>query len=167
MDCFEKFKCKGMCCYDGVYLSEDDIKKINECIDKYPNEFENKDYIEVSDWKDYKGMKKTKAIQLTRYREDYPKHFEQTRCIFQNEETGKCLLQEVAIKNNEDGWKYKPLTCCGFPLRKINGKVELIKNKEDDPSIYDDYDGYVSCLPCFNKIDLNELNNEYLIMNNN
>ena len=125
MDCFEKFKCKGMCCYDGVYLSEDDIKKINECIDKYPNEFENKDYIEVSDWKDYKGMKKTKAIQLTRYREDYPKHFEQTRCIFQNEETGKYSPEIFASARipyvTEDGRKMYKAWSEGVQLTH-NGK---------------------------------------------
>lgn len=30
MDCFNKFKCRGMCCYDGVYLQPSDVKRINE-----------------------------------------------------------------------------------------------------------------------------------------
>lgn len=161
MDCMNKFKCKGMCCYDGVYLSEEDIKKIDECLSKYPNEFLDKDYLEISNWKDYKGLKKTKAIKLKEERKDYPKHFSQTRCFFQNEETGKCKLQEVALKYGEDKWKYKPLSCSIFPLRKRNNKIELLKNKEEDPNIYEDYYGYESCLPCFKKINIYELQEEY------
>lgn len=160
MDCFDKFKCRGLCCYDGVYLNEDDIKKIDECLNKYPDYFEDKDYLEISTWKDYSGQKKTKAVKLKEYREDYPKHFEQTRCFFQDEETGKCLLQKVALENNEDGWAYKPFTCCTFPLRKRDGKVGLLETKEDDPNVYDDYDGYESCLPCFKNINLEELEDE-------
>ena len=79
MDCMSKFKCRGMCCYDGVYLSDDDIKTIDECINKYPDEFKEKDYLEISNWKDYKGLKKTKAVALKNIRDDYPKHFTQTR----------------------------------------------------------------------------------------
>lgn len=160
MDCMGKFNCKGMCCYDGVYLSEKDIQNIDECINKYSNEFIDKEYIEISDWKDYKGLKKTKAIQLKKYRNDYPKHFTQTRCFFQNEDTGKCKLQEIALEHGEDKWKYKPLSCCSFPLRKRNNKIELLEQKENDPNIYEDYDGYESCLPCFKKISINELEEE-------
>ena len=161
MDCMKKFNCRGMCCYDGVYLSEKDIKKIDECINKYPDEFPNKDYLEISDWKYYKGLQKTKAVKLKKHRDDYPKHFNQTRCFFQDEETGKCKLQEIALKYNEDKWKYKPLSCCIFPLRKRNNNIELLEKKEDDPNIYDDYDGYESALPCFNKIDTKELKEEF------
>ena len=50
--------------------------------------------------------KKTKAVKLSKYRDDYPKHFSQTRCIFQNEEIDKCLLQEFALKYKEDKWQY-------------------------------------------------------------
>ena len=107
MDCMNKFKCHGICCYDGVYLSDEDIYKIDECIAKYPEEFINTDYLEISNWKDYRGLKKTKAVALINKREDYPKHFTQTRCFFQNEETGLCKLLEVALKYGEDKWKYK------------------------------------------------------------
>ena len=165
MDCMNKFKCHGICCYDGVYLSDEDIYKIDECIAKYPEEFINTDYLEISNWKDYRGLKKTKAVALINKREDYPKHFTQTRCFFQNEETGLCKLQEVALKYGEDKWKYKPLSCKTFPLRKRNNRIELLDKKENDPNIYDDYFGYESCLPCFNKIKISELKEEYELLN--
>lgn len=165
MDCFNKFKCKGICCYDGAYLNQEDINKIDKCINKYINEFEDIDYIEISNWKDYKGLKKTKAVNLKKIRKDYPSHFTQTRCIFQNEETGKCKLQEISLINGEDKWKYKPSSCCSFPLRKRNNKIELLIRKEDDPNIYDDYYGYESCLPCFKKININDLREEYDFLN--
>lgn len=166
MDCFSKFNCRGICCYDGVYLEDDDIRRINECIKKYPQEFADINYIEISNWKSFRGLKKTKSIKLKRYRKDYPKHFSQTRCIFQIEDTGNCLLQEIALKHDENKWKYKPRTCCIFPLRRRNGKLELLINKKDDPNVYDDYNGYESCLPCFKKIKYNELEEEYRYYNN-
>ncbi|MDO5557153.1 MAG: hypothetical protein Q4G05_02795 [Clostridia bacterium] len=148
-NCFEKFNCGGMCCYDGVYVTESDIERIKECIKRYPEYFKKEEYFETSQWKDYKGKLKTKTKNRDSVPNNYPEHFEKTKCIFQMSD-GRCILEYIALKNNEYKWKYKPTSCYLFPLKCVKNRlIPPIENKEEDANIYDDYDGYESCLPCF------------------
>ena len=147
MNCFEKFNCKGACCYDGVYLSEQDKEKIIECVEKYPEEFPEGDYFEISNWKEYRGDLKTKTVPCEHNESSFPKHFNQTKCVFQDD-SGKCRLQIVAEQNGEEKWKYKPETCRTFPLRLVKGEILFPIIDIEDEEVCDDYLGFTSQLPC-------------------
>jgi len=142
--------CEAWCCYDGVYLTDEDIDNINFAI-KLDNEFFNflpEKYITVGSWKDISG-KKTEVKEKHYLNENYPKHFNQTTCVFLI--NNKCMLEEFARIRGEDPWKYKPKTCSIFPLQKCaNGKGYNLPNLVGDNLIFDDYDGFISKLPCFN-----------------
>ena len=149
--------CEAWCCYDGVYLKEDDERRIREVVENNKEFFSflPKDYIVYGKWENLMEGKKTNTKPKKYNNSNYPKHFNQTTCVFCVD--NKCMLQEFAISNGESGWKYKPKTCCSFPLQKKEGKYYEPNAVDDYCNIGEKYPGYVSFLPCYNlkKKDLN------------
>ena len=143
MNCFEKFNCGGICCYDGVYLKEQDEKNIRECIEKYPEQFQQENYFEIGKWCGYNGGLKTKTVPYEHDAISIPEHFNHTKCVFQQYD-GKCQLQVVAEQNGEEKWQYKPETCRTFPVILVDGKPLF----RIDESASEDYPGFESYLPC-------------------
>ena len=142
--------CEAWCCYDGVYLKEDDELRIRDVVENNKEFFSflPKDYIVYGKWENLMEGKKTNTKPKKYKNPNYPKHFNQTTCVFC--ENNKCMLQEFAIKNGENGWKYKPKTCCSFPLQKRDGEYYEPNAVDDNCNIGEKYPGYVSFLPCYN-----------------
>ena len=141
--------CEAWCCYDGVYLTKQDELKINKVVlnNKTFFSFLPPDYIVDGSWEGIMSGRKTNVKPKQYKLKNYPKHFNNTCCVFLVD--NKCMLEEFAVKNNEQPWKYKPHTCCLFPLQK-HGKGYVIPSKTADScNIGEHYPGYVSCLPCY------------------
>lgn len=143
-------ECEAVCCYDGAYLTPDDEKKITEAVKTNRDFFKNlpADYIIDGNWRDQVQGRKT-AVRPHEYRNPIAPHFNQTRCVFANEQ-GLCLLQIFAEKNGHHPWTYKPDTCWKFPLRENNeGELLIPSSRKNDPhNMGQDYPGFSSYTEC-------------------
>ena len=143
-------KCKGFCCYDGVYITDEEEKRLRKIICNHPDYFNLPvdDYFVNGNWHNRVKGRKT-ATKNFSYPDNFPKHFSQTKCIFSDSE-GLCAFQKLAIKEKKHPWTYKPLACCLFPLIEKNGKLIPPPNKgqTDDYYIDENYPGFVNCLYC-------------------
>lgn len=150
--------CDAWCCYDGVYLTDDDISKITKVVENNKDFFGflPTDYIVYGEWEGQTAGQKTNVKEKF-YSKNYPKHFNQTACVFLN--GNKCMLEEFAVLNNQPNWKYKPKRCCTFPLQKRDNNFVEPHLVEDDCNLGDKYPGFVSYLPCY-KLNIDKFNKE-------
>ena len=143
-------KCHGYCCYDGVYLRDGEEDKIKQLIKANPQDFNMpaEKYFMDGNWKNRVSGRKT-AVQPFKYPADFPKHFEQTKCVFSDDD-GLCILQKIALRENKHPWTYKPFACCIFPLVERGGKLVPPPNKGEKDDCYTDeyYTGFVNALYC-------------------
>jgi len=157
--------CEAWCCYDGVYLTDDDEEKIKQVVENNKEFFSflPDEYIVLGEWEGKVSGIKTNVKPKKYKSKDYPKHFNKTCCVFLIE--NKCMLEEFAIQKGEDRWKYKPRTCCLFPLQKKNDKYVIPSKVEDDCNLGEKYPGFVSCCPCYN-LKENEFEKEISYLKN-
>ncbi len=144
-------RCKATCCYDGVYVSDEEAGYIQGVVREHFSDLMDADDVIISK----EGVRKT-ATRLAEDGEladDFPNHFAKTRCVFLDHQ-GYCELQKLAIQQKVDPWKHKPLTCWIHPLVLVPaGKWEdrpvlTIVNAENDPQKSGSYAGYASCTHC-------------------
>lgn len=146
--------CQGTCCYDGVYLNEEETGVIRSIVEKHRQFFEDVgtpikgDPVVPGTWAGREDGRKTavRPFPFSSSVENYPKHFEDTKCVFLNPE-GKCALQLLSVAEGRHPWFYKPATCWLHPISIINGSV-MLPNEENDPHITPTYKGYSSAAPC-------------------
>ena len=143
-------KCMGYCCYDGVYVSDEEEKFLKKVIKNHPNDFNKspESYFETVNWRNVASGRKTKTRPFD-YPDDFPKHFEKTKCVF-SDDKGLCILQKIAIRENIHEWSYKPLACIMFPLAIRGNKIvpPPIQGERDEFYIDESYPGYTNCLYC-------------------
>ena len=151
--------CEAWCCYDGVFLTADDEKKIKKVVEENKDFFSflPEDYIVDGNWENIMVGRKTNTKPKKYKSKKYPKHFNQTTCVFSVD--NKCMLQELAVRKNKKEWEYKPFTCCLFPLQKREEKYFEPSAVDDNCNIGEKYPGYVSFLPC-HKLKKEELKDE-------
>ena len=146
--------CESKCCYDGVYLLDEEIPKIQSFVESNREyySFLPKKYIVDGDWEGLSQYKKTEKIPFRYSCTDFPAHFTQTRCVFALSD-GRCSLQTRAVELFMHPWKYKPMACWVFPLTGCrNGKIlpPPTSREKDENNIGPDYPGYASFMPCVN-----------------
>lgn len=143
--------CEAMCCYDGVYLNPGEDEMIQGVVEKHPEYFTHlpEDYLVEGNWNDLVSGIKTNTRPHLYSNPHFPKHFENTRCVFAYE-NGLCSLQTAATELDLHPWKYKPKACWIFPLQVIDGQVCTPPKKgEMDPDYVDEtYPGYTTFVPC-------------------
>lgn len=145
-------KCQAKCCYDGVYITEEEEKRIHDFVAKYPEYFEQlrRPYIVNGDWPGMRSMRKTEKAEYEGYDETFPKHFTKTRCVFALP-SGECSLQRIATDLQLHPWRVKPRACWEFPIRGVCGNdiMEPASDRDEDPDYVDEnYPGYATFLPC-------------------
>lgn len=143
--------CEAKCCYDGAYLEKTESEIIEQFVTEHQDRFDGlqQNYIVQGTWQGLEHLKKT-ATKDFEYKGEFPAHFNNTRCVFCNDE-GMCMLQVVATDIQMHPWAIKPRACWSFPIHGIkNGKIiPPPKLDEPDPNnIGPEYPGYVTCLPC-------------------
>lgn len=143
--------CEAFCCYDGVYLVEGEEEHIARAVSAHPEFFRHLtgEYIVDGNWYNrFKGRKT--AVRPFSYKSpDYPRHFDNTRCVFAYDD-GCCSLQTAAKELNLDPWHFKPMACRMFPLRYLDGRIILPPHGEEKDHDYidEDYPGFITFLPC-------------------
>jgi len=142
--------CKGMCCYDGVYLMDGEDDYIKSVVCKFENHFKGvvDNFIVDGEWKGVVRGKKTATKVCNNFSNDFPKHFEKTICVFAGR-NGECALQNLAVNLGVHKWTFKPAACWIFPLKIVNGEITgPPKSKCDDPDKCGDYPGFVTYTSC-------------------
>jgi len=132
-------ECKGMCCYDGVYLLDGEEEYITAVVEKFKDFFSflPSDYITDGNWKNIAKGRKTNTRTHTNVFKEAPDHFEKTVCVFADNE-GKCSLQKLAYNLNIHKWTFKPVSCWMYPLKISDRKIiPPPKEQKDDPYYID------------------------------
>jgi hypothetical protein len=149
-------RCRGMCCYDGVYVDEDTGAVLARLAVERRADFQAMglalpDRILVTDrWRPSPLV----SDQRTAVREfpfaavvaGYPAHFRQTACVFMLED-GRCGLQVLSEKDGRHPWFYKPIPCWLHPIA-IGETGITVHDEETDPFRFPWYDGYVTQTFC-------------------
>lgn len=143
--------CQALCCYDGVYLLPGEAELIKDVVRHFPDHFRHlpDEFITYGEWRDgTKGLKTaTKPFEFTI--ENFPKHFNKTKCVFATADH-LCSLQALAMSLGVHKWTFKPFACWLFPLRVEDGRLisPPLPGQVDPDYIDDEYPGYVSYVPC-------------------
>jgi hypothetical protein len=152
--------CKGMCCYDGVYLSDEEASIVAEVATREAAFFRDlglllPDKVVVEgDWEGRVGGKKTAVVphDFSHAVARFPGHFNDTACVFHLSD-GRCGLQALSVERGHHPWFYKPFTCWQHPISIVPGEgganaVILLDDETTDPYRLPDYDGFVTQTFC-------------------
>jgi hypothetical protein len=150
-------QCRGMCCYDGVYVSEASAAVISELATDHAAFFAGLGLklpprvIVQGDWEDRSDGVKT-AVRPHPFSgrvQEYPRHFTDTACVFLALD-GRCSLQVLSERLGRHPWFYKPVKCWMHPMT-LGGQAKdvlLLHSRETDPYRLPRYDGFVSTIFC-------------------
>jgi hypothetical protein len=146
--------CRGMCCYDGVYVEAEVREALEELVAERGNELvalgasaDGPWFVEGEFQGRVLGIKTaTRAFDFRSIVRGFPSHFNQTICAF-NDGQGYCTLQTLAMKDGRHPWDYKPPACWMHPL-ELNPMQIALCNEENDPNIFPEYPGYASRTMC-------------------
>jgi hypothetical protein len=146
--------CRGMCCYDGVYVHNATAEVLQHLAATRAAEFREAGtalpatVIVDGLWRDGSSGPKT-ATKPNDFRsvvEGFPGHFDDTACVFHADD-GRCTLQTLGGKDGKHPWFYKPLVCWLFPISVSPERITLF-DEASDPYRYPDYDGFLSRTFC-------------------
>lgn len=147
--------CKGMCCYHGAHLNDEEAAFVQAVADQERDYFASKG-IELPEqvviegtWRGKSSGKKT-ALKPWNYQErlpNFPQHWDNTACVFLTQE-GWCGLQLYSEDCGKHKWFAKPLTCWLHPINFPETGGLTVYGKENDPTVYEDYAGFNTVTEC-------------------
>lgn len=152
----EVTRCRGMCCYDGVYVSGGSAAVIRSVAERHAGFFAGlglelpERVIVEGQWRGKVGLKTAvRPRDFPATVEGYPAHFEDTACVFLTQE-GRCALQLLSEHEGRHPWYYKPVKCWLHPitLEGDGPSVLMLHSQETDPYRLPGYDGFVSTIFC-------------------
>jgi hypothetical protein len=149
--------CRGMCCYDGVYVNRRSAAVIERAATTHAKFFAGlglrlPDRVIVKGrWPWKPGGLKTAVAQraFSRTVTGFPPHFSDTACVFLTGD-GLCALQLLSAHLGRHPWYYKPVKCWMHPIT-LEGEaraVLLLHDASTDPYRVPGYDGFVSQIFC-------------------
>ena len=142
--------CEARCCYDGVYLVNDEEQRIRRVVAEQPAFFAHlpETFLVQGSWHGISGVK-TAVRPQTYLSPDYPDHFPRTRCVFAFEDGG-CSLQAFSEKYGSSAWEFKPMSCVMHPLSSsAEGATPPPALGVQDPTFVGlEYPGFASFTPC-------------------
>lgn len=153
-------ECRGTCCHDGAYLSDEEATVLRELVESKRDTFTEMGIdlperaVVYGSWRGVASGPKTatRPAPMREWVSEYPKHFPETNCVFLHPETAHCGLQLLAERNKLPKWYYKPTTCWMHPLsiaKGANGKPRLtLHDESSDPQRFPDYGGFVCRTHC-------------------
>jgi len=149
--------CRGMCCYDGVYVSRESAAVIERAAREHAGFFASlglqlPDRVIVEGgWAWKRGGLKT-AVRHRPFSstvEGFPPHFTDTACVFLAGD-GRCSLQLLSAHLGRHPWYYKPMKCWQHPMT-LEGETEAVlclHSDRTDPYRFPGYEGFVSRIFC-------------------
>ncbi|HSB69029.1 MAG TPA: hypothetical protein VLT62_06830 [Candidatus Methylomirabilis sp.] len=149
--------CRGMCCYDGVYVSPESAAVIARLAVERADFFAGLGLqlpprvIVEGGWVWKTGGLKT-AVSPRAFSaavRGYPSHFNDTACVFLTGD-GLCSLQLLSQHQGRHPWYYKPVKCWMHPIT-LKGDEEgtlILHDERTDPYRFPGYAGFVSQIFC-------------------
>jgi|MudIll2142460700_1097286.scaffolds.fasta_scaffold00939_2 hypothetical protein len=149
--------CRGMCCYDGVYVSQESAAVIQRVAMEHGEFFADlglqlpERVIVDGDWPWKRGGVKT-AVKHRAFSgtvKGFPTHFSDTACVFLTDD-GRCALQLLSVHLGRHPWYCKPVKCWLHPvtLEGDSRAVLRLHDERTDPYRFPGYDGFVSQIFC-------------------
>ena len=166
--------CGGMCCYDGVYVGEEEAAVLRALAAR-EGAFFRAAGLELPPpaavvvegvWEGEDSGQKTavRPHPFARRVAGYPGHFADTACVFLLAD-GRCALQALAVERGRHPWYYKPFGCWQHPIAVVPAAeapgvavaaapagaapaVVRLDDETTDPYRLPDYDGYVTRTWC-------------------
>jgi hypothetical protein len=150
-------ECRGMCCYDGVYVSRGAAAVIERVAREHAAFFAGlglrlPERLTVEgDWAWKRGGLKMAVTRrpFSTTVKGYPPHFTDTACVFLAGD-GRCSLQLLSVHLGRHPWYYKPPKCWQHPMT-LEGEAKavlLLHSDRTDPYRFPGYDGFVSRIFC-------------------
>lgn len=151
-------RCRATCCYDGVYLSEEESEGVKTMVSEhrrslveYGLSLPDEPIISARGGRSLKTA--TREAEVGELAEDFPEHFSKTRCVFLDQQ-GRCGLQMLSVELGREAWFDKPLTCWIHPIvilpagRERSRPVVSLVSPDGDPQKIKGYPGFASCTHC-------------------
>lgn len=151
-------RCRATCCYDGVYLSEEESDGIHKLLTEHRQKFLSYELslpkLPILLSRAGRALKTaTRPAESGELTEDFPKHFSKTRCVFLDR-SGRCGIQMLSVELGREPWFDKPLTCWIHPIVILpagpdrSRPVVTLLTPENDPQKSEGYPGFASCTHC-------------------
>ncbi len=145
--------CRGMCCYDGIYLSDEEARVVAALAREEAAFFRDRGLdlpervVVDGSWEGVVSGKKTavRPRPFSRLVEDFPPHFHDTACVFLLED-GRCGLQVLSEARGRHPWHCKPTGCWLHPVCTDAGVG--LHDAATDPHRLPGYDGFASRTFC-------------------
>ena len=142
--------CRGMCCYDGVYVNAPTEAAITELVAARRSDFAAMG-LDLPDAVVVNGegnARKTarRPWDASAAVADFPKTFTQTSCVFHLDD-GRCGFQVLAVGDGLHPWAYKPQSCWLFPISINRGSI-AIYDDTNNPSSNQEYNDFVMATRC-------------------
>lgn len=148
--------CRGMCCYDGVYVDRPTAELLETLAVERAADFATMglslpEQIIIEDIWCPSNLVTDQKTALRQFGfaaavDGYPPHFRQTACVFLLED-GRCGLQVLAERDRKHPWYYKPFPCWLHPISLTETEI-TIHSDATDPYLFPWYDGYVGKTFC-------------------
>jgi hypothetical protein len=145
--------CRGMCCYGGVKVDDETAAVLQQLAIERASDFRDMGLslpelvVESTEWRGVAGnITALKPFPFQELVSEYPKHFDQTACVFLLDDS-RCGLQVLGELDGKHPWYYKPFSCWLLPIKIYNGEIHLF-DYETDPFRFPDYDGFISRISC-------------------
>lgn len=149
--------CRGMCCYDGVYVSPESAVVIERAAREHAGFFAGQGLrlpervIVEGDWPWRRGGLKTAVTPraFSKTVQGFPSHFNDTACVFLTGD-GRCSLQLLSVHLGRHPWHWKPVKCWMHPITLEGDERAVLRlhSHRTDPYRLPGYDGFVSRIFC-------------------
>ncbi|CRI67810.1 hypothetical protein THIOKS1850010 [Thiocapsa sp. KS1] len=150
-------QCRGMCCYDGIYVGDEAALILQALADNEGQFFASlgvqlpKQVIVEGSWKGVASGKKTAVAPrlFSKNVPGFPAHFNDTACVFLAPD-GRCSLQQLSEARGRFKWYYKPIGCWLHPITTKYGATHRVglHDSDTDPMTFEDYPGWVTATFC-------------------
>lgn len=151
-------RCKATCCYDGVYLSEEEAEGVQTLARENLGRFTDyglklPENVVVSARGGKARKTATREAEQGELADDFPNHFAKTRCVFLDDR-GRCGIQRMNMEDSHHPWRDKPLTCWIHPIvilpanRERSRSLITLVSSHNDPQKTQGYAGFASCTHC-------------------
>jgi hypothetical protein len=150
-------RCKGMCCYDGIYLDDEEADVVAELARTEADFFSSlglrlpEQVVVHGSWENLISGKKTAVVPWSGARAvaGFPAHFNATACVFHLDD-GRCALQVLSVARGRHPWYYKPTGCWLHPLTtdRDNRPGLGLHDDKTDPCQAPGYPGFITSTFC-------------------
>jgi hypothetical protein len=150
-------QCKGMCCYDGVYLDAEEAAVVAGLARSEATFFRDlglrlpEQVVVTGSWEGLVAGRKTALAPwpASQVVEDFPAHFHDNACVFHLPD-GRCALQVLSVARGLHPWHYKPTGCWLHPLTATYADRPGLglDDEESDPCRLPHYPGFIAATAC-------------------